>query len=386
MHDAWGMNAVRFLVSWAAIEPSAGQWDDGYLDKVAERIGWAKHAGLLVVLDMHQSVYGEGFASGGGAGAPKWTCDAAAYASFKPNAEWYLNNLSKEVTSCYDHFWSSDDLARDYAEAWRRLAARVVSYDNVIGFDVMNEPYWGSTPIPDFEEEKVAPLYARVVGAVREVAPDLVAFLEPSGFRNLGGATRLTAFPFPNVVYAPHSYDRDAEQGKGFDPSHRDALIQNLAALGGEAKALGAALWIGEYGGRAEAPGIAPYMTAQYDGTGALAAGSMYWEYDEGDGYGLLASDGTEKAMLVDAIVRPYPERIAGDPVSFAFDAASNTFTFTFHPNTHIAAPTILAVPDRVYPKGYSFDCGGCTADKSPGALTITRPPSGDPATVTLHP
>ncbi|HEY8087138.1 MAG TPA: cellulase family glycosylhydrolase, partial [Polyangiaceae bacterium] len=70
MRPDWGMNGIRFLVLWSALEPTEGQYDAGYLDAVAERMGWARDAGLYVVLDMHQDVYGLGFASGGGDGAP----------------------------------------------------------------------------------------------------------------------------------------------------------------------------------------------------------------------------------------------------------------------------------------------------------------------------
>src|SRR4051812_4986121 len=54
----WGMNAIRFVMTWAAVEPSAGVYDDAYLDAVAERLGWARTYGLDVVLDMHEDVYG----------------------------------------------------------------------------------------------------------------------------------------------------------------------------------------------------------------------------------------------------------------------------------------------------------------------------------------
>jgi len=70
----WELNAVRFLVLWAAVEPERGVYDDAYLDQVAERMAWARQAGLVVVLDLHQDVHGEGF---GGDGAPRWTCDKA---------------------------------------------------------------------------------------------------------------------------------------------------------------------------------------------------------------------------------------------------------------------------------------------------------------------
>ena len=69
---AWGFRSLRFLITWAAVEPTQGTYDDAYLDWVAERMQWARDAGLTVVLDMHQDVYGEGF---GFDGAPRWTCD-----------------------------------------------------------------------------------------------------------------------------------------------------------------------------------------------------------------------------------------------------------------------------------------------------------------------
>ncbi|HSO36656.1 MAG TPA: cellulase family glycosylhydrolase, partial [Labilithrix sp.] len=78
----WGMNAIRYLVTWAGLEPSRGVYDESYLAAIEERIGWARDAGLFVVVDMHQDLFGEGFL--GGDGAPRWTCDASRYAAFKP--------------------------------------------------------------------------------------------------------------------------------------------------------------------------------------------------------------------------------------------------------------------------------------------------------------
>jgi len=385
MRTDWGMNAVRFLVLWSAVEPQPGQYDEAYLDAVAQRIQWAQDADLYVVVDMHQDVYGIGFQSGGGDGAPLWTCDASNYAGFMPTNPWALENLESGVTACWDGFWKGSDLQSHYVEAWRRVAERLAGFDHVVGFDVMNEPFWGSYSILGFEPDLLGPFYEKVVPAVRSQAPGWVAFIEPSSMRNLGGTTRLPAPSFSNFAYAPHSYDRNAESGMGFDPANRPQILSNVASLAQEAKALGGALWIGEYGGTATEPGIVAYMTAQYDAAGAVAASSMYWDYTKG-GYGMLAADGSEAQPLVDTLVRPYPERVAGDPVSWTYDASSSTFTFTYHPDASISAPTVLSVPARLYPKGFTVDCGGCAYTQSPGSLVVTSPPAGDPAVVTLHP
>ncbi len=388
VRDEWGMSSVRFLITWAAVEPERGVFDDAYLDALAERMDWARDAGLLVVLDMHQDVYGEGFVAGGGDGAPRWTCDESHYAAFEPNPnQWFFNYLSPEVIACYDQFWNSADLRAEYAEAWRRVATRLEGYDDVIvGFDPINEPYWGSYTVTAFEASILQGFYEELVPKIREVRPKWIAFLEPGSSRNLGIPTGLTKMPFVDVVYSPHSYDRDAESGMGFDPARREAVLTNAQDLAKEADALGAALWIGEYGGMADAPGIVDYMTAEYDAFGAMAAGTTYWAYDEGGGYSMLDADGAEREPLVSALVRPWPERIAGDPISYAFDAATSTFTLTYRPDRSIAAPTEISVPPRVYPMGYAVQCDGCESEEAGLVLRITAPPSGDPAVVRIVP
>jgi endoglycosylceramidase len=377
-----GFNAVRFLMTWAAVEPARGQYDDAYLTRVRERLAWAADAGLSVILDMHQDVYGEGF---GFDGAPRWTCDEANYEGFEAKQPWFVNNLDPKVVACIDHFYQDDTRAR-FVAAWSHVASKLSGTPSVIGFDVLNEPVWGSHSSSTFEQELVGPLYEEVVAAVRKEAPRWIAFLEPGATRNAGVATKLSAFDFPDVVYAPHAYDSLAESGAGFDASRRDALIENAAKLRKEADKLGAALWIGEYGGSASAPGIAEYMDAQYDAFAAVAAGSMYWSYDRDEGYGLLNPDGTVKEVLASTVVRPYPDRVAGTPTSWSWDETSSTFTFSYEPDATLALPTEISVPPRSYPNGYSVACDGCETARASGVLRVLSAPPGSTVTVTLRP
>jgi endoglycosylceramidase len=379
----WGMNAIRFVMTWAAVEPERGRFDDAYLDAVVERLGWAQASGLAVVLDMHEDVYGEGF---GFDGAPRWACDEARYAAFVPQTPWFLSTLDPNVEACVDDFYTRADTQAQFVAAWRHVAERLHAAPAVIGFDVLNEPAWGTYSIFDFEQDRLTPLYQQVVAAVRGAAPGWVAFLEPSASRNAGIATALTTFAFRDVMYSPHSYDQSAEGGGGFDPTHRQQILDNVGKLAGEADALHAGLWIGEYGGVATAPGIVEYMTAQYDAAGSVAASTMYWAYDKSDGYGLLAPDGSEKPTLIDVLVRPYPARVAGDASSYAFDAATSTFTLVYAPDRSQKLPTEIVVPERRYPSGYQVECGGCGYETRGDVLAILTPPSSNPATVVVHP
>jgi len=371
---AWGFNALRFLIVWAAVEPSRGQYDQSYLDEVARRLDWADEAGLAVVLDMHQDVYGEGF---GGDGAPRWACDEALYAAHRPVTPWFANYSSPQVMACFDRLYTDPDTRGRFARAWREVAARLKHHPAVVGFDALNEPHWGSHDLFSFELERLGPFYDEVVTAVRAEAPHWVAFLEPAASRNLGFASGLARRGYGDVVYAPHSYDAQAEAGAGFDPFRRSQVVGNIAALADEARRMGAALWIGEYGGVAGDPGIGAYMDAQYDGAAAASAGGAYWDYSRSSGYGLLGPDGAEKPVLLETLVRPYPARIAGEPSSFAFDEDSRRFTLTYRPDRGISAPTEIVTPVRVYPAGYVVECGGCLVERAAGRLLVRRPPAG---------
>jgi endoglycosylceramidase len=215
LRTAWGMNTIRFIMPWAAIEPSDGAFDEAYLDQLATRVAWAADAGLAVILDMHQDVYGEGF---GFDGAPRWVCDEARYAAFVPRDPWALNYADPNVMACFDDLWAQPDRGRMVA-AWRRVAERLAGAPAVIGFDPINEPNWGTYAVGRFERDRLMPYYDEVVAAVRGAAPGWVAFLEPSGSRNLGVPTGLVPFAYPDVVYSPHLYDPSAEQTGMFDPA-----------------------------------------------------------------------------------------------------------------------------------------------------------------------
>jgi endoglycosylceramidase len=361
-----GFNSIRFLMTWAAIEPQKGAYDEAYVAGVRQRLDWAQAAGLRVILDMHEDLYGEGF---GGDGAPRWTCDEARYAAFVPAEPWFLGNLDRNLVACVDAFWNDRDLRSHFVGAWTFVAERVHDHPAVLGFDVLNEPYWGSRSMFGWESEALQPLYEEVVPAVRARAPSWVAFLEPGASRNLGIPTKLTPFPFADVVYAPHAYDTDAESGKPFDVTHERQIMDNIAALRREADALGAALWIGEYGGNAEMVGIDHYMNAAHDGIDAALAGSAYWSYDRGGGYSLVNGDGAEKPTLFDAIVRPYAERVAGAPVAASYDRATRAFTFTW--DAAGDGVTEIVAPARVYPGGPVGECDGCTVEASGDRVSL---------------
>ena len=103
-------------------------------------------------------------------------------------------------------------------------------------------------------------------------------------------------------------------------------------------------------------------MDAAYDGAATGFAGTMYWAFDRGGGYSMLDEQGTEVTPLIDAIVRPYPERIAGDPIAWDYDEAARTLAVTYTSDGSVTAPTVLVAPARIYPAGVEVTCDGCSA------------------------
>jgi hypothetical protein len=78
----------------------------------------------------------------------------------------------------------------------------------------------------------------------------------------------------------------------------------------------------------------------------------------------------------------PFPERTAGEPIAFSFDAATRVFHYQFHP---AAGVTSISIPTRTWPEGYQVDCPGCQTRRTARGLEISAA-QRDPAILELRP
>jgi hypothetical protein len=74
----------------------------------------------------------------------------------------------------------------------------------------------------------------------------------------------------------------------------------------------------------------------------------------------------------LDAIVRPYARKIAGEPVRMSFDLTTKTFELEFRHDPQANAPTEIFVPDYQYPNGYTVELSDGTYHMDTHALTLT--------------
>lgn len=141
-----GFNLVRLGITWDAAEPSPGQYNDRYLDKVAAIGRELEKHGIYFYLDMHQDLYGP---KTGGDGAPAW---ATLTDGAKKERRWFVwaepYFAGKAVHNAFVHFWNNDEvqgrgLWAHYLDMWKYVIAKFEGNTALIGYDFLNEPFPG---------------------------------------------------------------------------------------------------------------------------------------------------------------------------------------------------------------------------------------------------
>ena len=169
----WGLNVVRLLTTWEAIEHAGpGVYDEAYLDYFAAVVRKAGDHGLYVFVDPHQDAWSR---FSGGDGAPAWTLELAGFnletldASEAAITMWrrypeygtmvWPNNWYRLASATmFTLFFAGERLAphlridgeniqhvlqRRFLGAIGALAGRLSDLPHVLGYDSLNEPTAG---------------------------------------------------------------------------------------------------------------------------------------------------------------------------------------------------------------------------------------------------
>ena len=374
----WGFNLVRFLIFWDGVEPEPGMYDTDYFDRIEKYLDWFAAWDIHIMLDMHQDVYAAKFCCDG---APEWAIRDDGL-PFTLQGQWFLNYFEPAVQRAFDNFWDYEgdhpDLQDHYADMWAAVAERFRDHPAVLGYDIMNEPHPGSDadpfemlgtenpdgPSPGFDREKLGPFYQRVIDRIRQVDPDGWIFYEarygapgnglPSYLPLLNDPRAGT----PRIVYTPHLYSVNLEAAQAYDPETDKTIEAWEKHRKKEAEAQGCTIVLGEWGLHPDWPNALQFMDEVVTMTDRLMAGWTYWAYDPG-GWSFLNPDRTERES-VNQVVRTYPQRIAGVPVSFEYDPPTRVFRLEYTDHPDITGPTRIYVPEkRFYPEGWSLEVEG---------------------------
>ena len=322
-----GCNLIRLGIFWDGAEPEPGIYDENYLNKLEILINMAAKADIPVFLDMHQDLFSVLYADG----APKWATltDNKEHIRTGLWSESYL--ISPAVQHAFDNFWNNSPAAdgigirTHYINMWKHIASKFADNPYVIGYDVMNEPFPGSSgaqiaailgefeknggsisggfdeaalfgliskivPVTaSFEQEILSPFYDELFSSIREVDKKTILIFESNYFANAGipSHIRPAVDPSGNTVsyqaYAPHGYDILVDtDAYSSDPGNEriDLIFGSILQKISELAEQGIPSFIGEWGCY---PQASPAQLKQAEHIlkllDAHAIGNVYYEY-----------------------------------------------------------------------------------------------------------
>lgn len=361
-----GLNAVRLGVLFAGVMPQPGVIDQGYLDKIDRIVDLLAARKIYVLLDFHQDDYNEKFT---GEGFPAWAVRDDGV-PFAPTGSFFANYFTPALARTFDNFWADKDGLWDkYAAGWAAVAQRWADQPYLMGYDLFNEPSAGSQALscanpqgcPQFDAT-LQRFYDRVRAAIRTKDRGNLVWYEPQFFFNAISASNFGRIDDPQVGFSWHNYAcLPAFAGGSVIPGDPDCEFNEPRVMANAEKqraAMGAATLLTEFGSNDNVSDLAR-LTALAD---KQLTGWQYWSYKAwNDPTGNPASEGlfakdddltTLKAPKADVLIRPYPQAVAGVPLSLSWSPTTKIMDLVLRPKSGVG-PTDIFVPARHYPRGY---------------------------------
>ena len=403
----WGFNCIRLGIIWDGLEPEPGKYNEDYLKEIDKRIQWAAENDIYVFLDMHQDLYGAKYSDG----APDW----ATLDEGKPHytgAVWsdsYL--ISPAVQTAFDNFWKNapapdgTGIQDHYAKLWKHIAERYAENTTVIGYDIMNEPFMGSSAqelLPlmlgayalvyaeetgqmppsaeeleaiwadetsrikaleliatedkysrvvdavyelsaGFEKNHLQPMYQKVADAIRSVDRHHILFFNHNYFANTGVSTALEATTLSDGSRDPNV----AYAAHGYDLVVDTKEVENPSYERVEF----IFKRVAESGKRMNMPVLVGEWGAFHGKSPKMIETArhlvkLFENYSFGNTYWAFYSDIADYPYFQEAIIRPYPQYISGDLIAYDYDFDRAAFTCSWEEKGNSRAPTVIHVPD----------------------------------------
>lgn len=391
-----GLNGVRLGVLWAGVEPTPTRYDASYLAHMRALASLLADRDVSVLVDSHQDMFG---AAHGGEGFPDWASFATG--TKVERAPFPAGYFTPSSLSAWNALWANRGQLQDrFAAQWTQVAAVMRDLPNLVGYDVVNEPFPGTSAarcvLPGgcraFDSGPLQRMQERAITGIRVADTKAPVWWEgnmltSAGGRNLVGASTPIRDSGANRVLSFHSYCVLGGVLPGLsranDPTCAATHAGNFERARVAAARNRSASALTEFGSSDDVTDIARVA--------ALADRSMtswyYYHYAgwsdptaTGTGTTSLFSDDADRASLkpakADALVRTYPQAVAGTPLSFDFapQRSDRRFRLSFVLDPRITAETVIAVPvQRHYEGGYTVRVTGpATVTSAPDAPLLT--------------
>jgi len=373
---SWGMNIVRLGVMWPGVEPkNRGEYDQSYLDQIETIVTSLGKQGISVILDFHQDIWHRAFC---GEGVPDYvynTCKAnepsgtkafplpSVNATYPLDADGYptLDSclskmfatyyLSAEVGAGFQCLYNNvDNLWDAFAGYWTTVATRFRSFENVLGYELINEPWAGDVYedpkrlLPHYTEQKyLQPLYQHLHKAIRAVDNEKIIFFEgltidywQGGFTETpGGSDYNDRQALAYHIYCPVDNNNSAIIAAC-------NLIDDyfFAMREKDAHRLGITMLMTEFGAAEDIHSDLVKMASLLDLADRHQQSWMYWQFKyyqdlttcTPEGESLYNADGTVCTDKLNVLSRSYPQATAGKLLSYHYSIETKKFTMEYQP------------------------------------------------------
>ncbi|KAJ3013606.1 UNVERIFIED_CONTAM: hypothetical protein HDU68_000623 [Siphonaria sp. JEL0065] len=203
-----GVTVIRLGVLWSGVEPEQGVYNHTYLEELAKIVRYCGNEGIYVLLDFHQDLLNERFC---GEGVPFYVVNATTSNDFPsplgqkyvtndkglPSAQdcdkfpWGVYHISSAVSKAYQNLYdNTNGILDSLLDFWEIVARHFVNFDNILGHDLINEPWLGDIykdthlldkPQGVFTNQHILePFYDKIAERIRSVNPDAIIFFEPT--------------------------------------------------------------------------------------------------------------------------------------------------------------------------------------------------------------
>ena len=406
-----GMNIIRLGITWEAVEPQPGKYNDEYLDAVRKMLDMCEKYSLYAYIDMHQDLYSP-FEGDYGDGAPEWACIADGYKAKHAKFVWAEGYFwGKAVHACFDNFWNNTmyqgkGLQDYFADMWAHVAEKLGDHPALFGFDMLNEPFPGKDGgrvfkkliaglikvtltdkrikkgklikdalkmdipavldqyngcilrdvaksgeelIAKFDRERYTPFLNKVAGRIREVTDKGIMFIDNCYYSNLSIPCQA----------GPITYGDKLETQACFAPHGYDFMVDT--ELYKHASSSRTDTIFGEHANTQSRLGV-PVIVGEW---GGYSVGNEWYPhvhhllkfFDDRKWSNTYWAfhEGMLGDPLMDELNRPYPRAVTGEIKAYHHDRKANTFTFEYEQKAEFDCETIVYLPRE--PK--TVECSG---------------------------
>ncbi|GAB5592296.1 hypothetical protein Unana1_07196 [Umbelopsis nana] len=357
-----GVNAVRLGHHWAGAEPVPGKYNQTFLDIMKSQTKLAEDHGIYVLVDVYQD----------GTGCTVlWTWSAKCQLHFAPSdglanhlalpigdngipsssdcssIKWSVSYLTPAVCNAFGRLYANyDNLGDSFAAYWKKLAQQYVNTNNILGYNLLNEPWVGdSYADPSLltpgvvDHVNLEGFRNKAAAQIRAVDKNTLVWFEGTNYDVSSGFNNVPLGDGSRTVQSYHYYN--PPQVGTIESTYQNGIKDNQR-LKTASVLTEHTMWMGD------ATQMINIQTA-VDKADQYMMSWMSWAYEN-----LYDSNQQPYPQIVAHCSRAYPAAVAGIPTKFSFNSNSGSFSLVYTAKKAVTAPTEIVLPMRTYPNGYN--------------------------------